>query len=56
MMNYYEFIADRYATLALEWHLEGFIWNKLPLLRRMKLKETLTYRAAWARSATRTAP
>jgi hypothetical protein len=47
MMNYYEFIADRYATLALEWHLEGFIWNKLPLLKKMKLKETLTYRAAW---------
>jgi hypothetical protein len=47
MMNYYEFIADRYATLALEWHLEGFIWNKLPLLRRLKLKETITYRAAW---------
>ena len=47
LMNYYEFIADRYATVALEQHFEGLLWNQLPLLRRLKWKEVLTARLAW---------
>jgi hypothetical protein len=47
LMDYYEFVADRYATVALEHHFEGLIWNSLPLLRRLKLKEALTARVAW---------
>ncbi|MCB9231529.1 MAG: carboxypeptidase-like regulatory domain-containing protein [Bacteroidia bacterium] len=47
MLNYYEFTADRYATVLLEHHLQGLVWNKLPLLRKLGLKEILTFRAAW---------
>lgn len=47
MMNYYEFIADRYATVRLEHHFQGIIWKKLPLLRKLKLKEVFTARAAF---------
>lgn len=47
MMNYYEFTADRYVTLLLEHHLQGMIWNKLPLLRKLGFKEILTFRAGW---------
>ncbi|MEM7040524.1 MAG: DUF5686 family protein, partial [Bacteroidota bacterium] len=47
MMNYYEFVADRYATAAVEHHFEGLIWNMLPLLRKLKWKEVLTARLAW---------
>ena len=47
LMNYYEFVADRYATLALEQHFEGLLWNSFPLLRRLKWKEVFTARAAW---------
>ncbi len=46
MMNYYEFIADRYATLRLEHHFQGIFWKKLPLLRKLKFKEVLTARMA----------
>ncbi|MFN8394294.1 MAG: DUF5686 family protein [Bacteroidia bacterium] len=47
LMNYYEFVADRYLTFAGEQHFEGLIWNQLPLLRRLKWKEVLTCRLAW---------
>lgn len=47
LMNYFEFVADRYATVALEQHFEGLLWNSLPLLRKLKWKEVLTARAAW---------
>jgi hypothetical protein len=47
LMNYYEFVADRYLTFAGEQHFEGLLWNQLPLLRKLKWKEVLTGRLAW---------
>jgi hypothetical protein len=47
LMNYYEFVADRYVTFAGEQHFEGLLWNQLPLLRWLKWKEVLTFRLAW---------
>lgn len=47
LMNYYEFVADQYVTVSIDHHLEGLIWNKLPILRRLKWKEVLTGRLAW---------
>jgi len=46
MMNYFEFVADRYATAVFEQHFEGFFWKKLPLLRRLNWKEVVHARAA----------
>lgn len=36
MMNYGEFISDRFASLQYEHHFEGFILNKIPLMRKLK--------------------
>jgi Family of unknown function (DUF5686)/CarboxypepD_reg-like domain len=47
LMNYYEFVADQYLTVSIDHHLEGLIWNKLPILRRFKWKEVFTARLAW---------
>jgi hypothetical protein len=46
LMNYYEFVADRYLTVALEQHFEGLFWNMLPGLRKLKWKEVVTARLA----------
>jgi hypothetical protein len=47
LMNYFEFIADRYAAVALEQHFEGLLWNMIPGLRRLKFKEVITARMAY---------
>ena len=36
LMNYGEFISDQYATLQYDHHFEGFILNKIPLMRKLK--------------------
>jgi hypothetical protein len=44
LMNYYEFVSDQYASLWLFHHFEGLIFNKFPLLRKLKWREVVTYK------------
>ena len=39
LMNKYEFISDRYAALHIEQHLNGRVLNKIPILKKMELRE-----------------
>jgi hypothetical protein len=45
-MNFFEFINDRSATLFLEHHLEGLVFNRIPLFRKLKWREVLGFKAA----------
>ena len=36
LMNYGEFISDQFASLQYEHHFEGFLLNKIPLMRKLK--------------------
>lgn len=45
-MNFFEFINDRSATLFMEQHLEGLLFNRVPLFRRLKWREVLGFKAA----------
>ena len=38
MMNYMEFASDQYVALHLEHHFEGLIFNKIPWVRKLKLR------------------
>jgi hypothetical protein len=36
LMNYGEFGSDRYVTLQYQHHFEGFLFNRIPLIRKLK--------------------
>lgn len=46
-MAFYEFASDTWATLFLEHNFNGFFLGKIPLLRRMQLREVYTLKAAY---------
>jgi len=42
LMNQNEFVSDRYVAFYLDQHLNGRIFNQIPLLNRLEIRETIT--------------
>lgn len=42
MLNYMEYVHDKYLHAYLEYHLNGFIFNRIPLLKRIGLREVFS--------------
>jgi hypothetical protein len=47
MMKYYEFASDQFISFAAFHHFEGLFLNKVPLLRRLKWREVVTFKSVW---------
>ncbi|MDR2962204.1 MAG: DUF5686 and carboxypeptidase regulatory-like domain-containing protein [Bacteroidales bacterium] len=47
LMRYMEFMSDRFVNLYAEYSLNGFFLNKLWLIRRLNLRELLTFKSCW---------
>lgn len=46
-MEYMEFAADSWAHIMWDHNFNGFFLGKIPLLRRLQLREVVTLKAAW---------
>lgn len=42
LMNFLEFVSDHYAAVNIDQHFNGFFFNKVPLLKRLKWREVLS--------------
>ncbi|CAG4994040.1 hypothetical protein DYBT9275_01298 [Dyadobacter sp. CECT 9275] len=46
LMNFLEFVSDHYASLDVQYYMNGFLFNKIPLLKKLKLREVFSFKAA----------
>ncbi|MBD3903313.1 DUF5686 and carboxypeptidase regulatory-like domain-containing protein [Chryseobacterium sp. Ch-15] len=44
LMNFLEFVGDQYASLQYEHTFNGFIFNKIPLLKKTKFREFISFK------------
>ncbi len=47
LMNFLEFISDQYVSVYAEHHFYGFIFNKIPLLKRLKWREIISFKGVY---------
>jgi len=48
LMNFLEFTYDHYESIALDQHFNGFFFNKIPLLKKLKWREVISAKALWS--------
>ncbi len=47
LINNMEFLNDRYASVALSYDMNGKLFNRIPLLKKLKWREMFRVRAMW---------
>ncbi len=47
MMKYYEFGSDQYVSAAIFHHFDGLLFNKIPLLKKLKWREVVSGKGVW---------
>jgi hypothetical protein len=47
MMNFLEFVSDHYTSIKFDYCLNGFIFNKIPFLKELKLREYISLKTLW---------
>ncbi|MBK8557581.1 MAG: hypothetical protein IPL65_18335 [Lewinellaceae bacterium] len=47
LMNFMEFISDRYVALTIDHNFYGFFLNKIPLVKKLKLREAATLKVLY---------
>jgi len=47
LMNFLEFVSDHYAAASVDHHFNGLIFNRVPLLKRLKWREVINVKSIW---------
>lgn len=47
LMNFMEFMSDRYISLNIDHSFNGFFLNKIPLVKKLKLREVASFKALY---------
>ena len=47
LMNYYDFVTDTYLSGHFEHHFNGFILNRIPLIKYLKLRSLATFKTVY---------
>ncbi len=47
LMNFLEFVSDHYEAVNVDQHFNGFFFNKIPLLKKLKWREVVSVKALW---------
>jgi len=42
LMNFQEFVSDHFAALSIDHHFNGLFFNRIPLLKQLKLREVVS--------------
>src|SRR5699024_9835749 len=42
MMNFLEFVTDQYTSLLIDHSFNGFFFNKIPMIKKLNLREIVT--------------
>jgi len=54
-MNFFEFISDEYISLNYQQHLMGFLFNRIPIIKKLKWREVLTFNAVYGNISSKNA-
>ncbi|MCK5815262.1 MAG: carboxypeptidase-like regulatory domain-containing protein [Flavobacteriaceae bacterium] len=47
LLDYYDFVTDTHASMHLEHHFNGRFFSKIPLLKKLNLREIVGFRGVW---------
>jgi Family of unknown function (DUF5686)/CarboxypepD_reg-like domain len=47
LMNFLEFVSDHYADVKVDYNLNGFLLNKVPLIKKLKWREIISFKVLY---------
>lgn len=56
LMNFLEFVSDRYISLNIDHCFNGFIFNKIPIIKKLGLREVITFKMLYGGLSDRNNP
>ena len=56
LMNFLEFVGDKYTSLNIDQHFNGFLFNKIPLLKKLKWREVASFKGIYGGLSDRNNP